>query len=192
MKNLLALVALVCCVVSCCASKPADTPRAALAEVAITLHVDTDFAPTGRVIIEKAADNIRRLTNGRAQISLAYDLDFQAVGNLEAHNALHHSQVIAVNADFDIVRTIDAKTAGRGTTLAVTVPTKYGSTSVILILDRIAAERFEFVVTHEFGHVIGLPDLEEDGAIMTGVQSNPPADWTFADVELCRKMRYCD
>lgn len=79
--------------------------------------------------------------------------------------------------------------------MAATVKMSDGSQVVFLILDRIDVERFENTVTHEFGHVIGLPDLHARGAIMSGqsVQGSPGIpDWMPADVALCRAFRYCD
>lgn len=203
MKKLFSLVAVLCCLLSvCCTSRPPAPARApdpievsVWRDFELVLHGDTDFADEGRRRIERAASSIRRLTHDRARISVEFDLDFQSLENLKAHHDAHHSQIIGVTSDFDIVKTIDAIVPGPGTVLAATAPTNDGSFVVVLILDRIEEDRFEAVVTHEFGHVIGLPDLKQLGAIMSGseVHGAPyPTDWTRADVELCRSFRYCD
>jgi hypothetical protein len=199
-KKLFALVALLCCTLAvCCAPPPLASPTiAALAPEAgplqrdfgLTLHVDTAFDGIGREIIEKAGQNIRALTHDRARLELVFDLDFDA----PAPDA-HESLVVGVLSTFKIVHTLEEVIGGGGQLVAVTVPTKFDTTWVLLIMDRIEPEDFEAVVTHEFGHVIGLPDLPTMGSIMSGARvegTAPLHAWTAADVELCRKFQYCD
>jgi hypothetical protein len=196
-KKLFALVAvaLLCCAPPPLASPPiaARAPEAApsaMRDFALTLHVDTAFDGIGRDIIEKAARNIRTLTHDRARLELVFDLDFEAPAP-----DVHESLVVGVLSTFKIVHTLQEAIGGGGELVAVTVPTKFDTTWVLLIMDRIEAADFEAVVTHEFGHVIGLPDLPEFGAIMSGARvegTTPLHAWTAADVDLCRKFHYCD
>lgn len=160
----------------------------------LVLHVDTDLAPI-QPMLERAAASVRRLTHDRARLTLVFDIDFNSIENLKAHRAARHSQLIGVLSTFDIVATLDASTRGGGQLMAATVTLNDGTFVVFLILDRINDERLENTVTHELGHVIGFPDLAERGAIMSGASiSGSPAiaDWTPADIELCRTFRYCD
>lgn len=196
MKKLFTLVFLLCSVLSvCCASPPKAASAPPLRTFDLILHVDTAFTGQGRELIEKAAANVRRLTYGRANLTVAFDLDFESVPNLEAHRRARHSTVIAVLSSYGIVQKIDASLPGPGTPLAATTSLTDGSQLVILILDRIPTENFLSVVTHEFGHVIGFPDLPEMGAIMSGrtmTGTLSPTDWTAADVALCQQYRYCE
>lgn len=199
----LALLIVLC---ACCAPKPPAHARlpekapdvttvAVWRDFEVTLHVDKDFSDQGRTLIRAAADNVRRLTHDRARLSVVFDLDFESLTNLKEHQDAGHSLVIGVLSNFDVVATIDASLKSPGSVLAATVQLSNDSQVVFLILDRIPAEKFESVTTHEFGHVIGFPDLDALGARMSGrsVRGVPdPNDWTPADVELCRSMRYCD
>lgn len=190
----LVLFALSACVPS---SPPSRTVTTTVAwrDFSLVLHADNHFNELGRRIIVEAAENIRRLTHGRARLDVVFDLDFDSIENLKAHMAANHSMVFGVLSDYDVVKTLDEGLRGPGTILAATVETKSRSQFVFLILDRIAEDKFSNVVTHEFGHVIGFPDLDAMGAIMSGRSaSNEPAilDWAEADLKLCREFHYCD
>lgn len=196
MKKLFAWIALAFLSV-CCAPPRASVPDATTVTVwrdfELVLHVDHEFNAEGRKLIEKAAASIRRLTHDRARLTVVFDLDFSSLENLAAHKDARHSKVIGVVSHFDIVRSLDKLMPGDNV-LAATAPMKDGSIVVFLILDRIADDRFESVVTHEFGHVIGFPDLDAFGAIMSGrdiVGAPAIQDWTPADVALCKSFGYC-
>lgn len=200
MKKLLILSLLVCSILSVCCAAPAPTPPASpkreLQNLDLVLHVDTEFSDKGRALIAKAAENIRALTSNRANVTVVFDLDFTSISNLEGHRRAKHSVVIGVTSDLEVVDRIDASVGGKGgIPLAATTTLDDGSKAVFLILDRIEVTHFEAIVTHEFGHVIGLPDLAIMGAIMSGRQSliaPPPEGWAYEDVELCRSYRFCE
>jgi hypothetical protein len=201
-KKLFALLAVLCCLLSVCCTSPPPiaAPRApdvttvtAWRDFELVIHVDTDLLPV-RSLIERSAENVRRLTHDRARLTVAFDLDFASLEGMRAHHDAAHSFLIGVWSTFEIVKTLDAGVKD-GRLMAATVSMTDGSMSVFLILDRIDDERFENTVTHEFGHVIGLSDLAPRGAIMSGQSaSGSPAipDWTPADVEACRALRFCD
>jgi hypothetical protein len=171
-----------------------------LKDLDLVLHVDVDFtadANGGRPYLERAARNIRELTHGRARIRLVYDVEFETENGFKNHVDAHHSMLLAILSDFKMAHMIDENLAetGPGLPLAATIPLWDGAFQVYLILDRIPADHFEAVITHELGHVIGLPDLPEQGAIMSGTEGDSvptPSGWTQADRDLCRSFDYCD
>ncbi len=157
------------------------------------------FNEQGRAIIEEAARRWSVLTHGRANLIVVFDLDFDSIENLKQHKANRDSIVLGIESGYPIADAIDQSLGGRpGQVLAATVHEEDENTGpvlVFLIVDRIAADHFLAVVTHEFGHVIGLPDLPTTGSIMSGVEVNgiaPPDAFTPADVMLCRAAHLCD
>jgi hypothetical protein len=160
-----------------------------------TLHVDTALPRDYRRQLEAAARAWREVTAGRVRISLAYDLDLDSIENLREHDARASWLVIGVLSEMSIVAEIDRRFGSpTRSPLALTssMPT---STWVFLILDRIPGEHIQAVAMHEFGHVIGLPDLAELGAVMSGVEvAGHPVPTAFQpqDIRLCRAARYCD
>lgn len=192
MKKFFSLVALLVLLLACCTPKPvAPEP---LRTFTVVMHADKDFTAEGRSRILSAARAWHTFTEGRVDIYVEFDLDFDDVPGLKAHQAAHHSVLIPVLSDYPIAQAIDSELRGKGIPLAATVQLKDGSSGVFLIMDRIDPDNFELVVTHELGHVAGLPDLSEYGAIMSGVESNTvPTPKTFmpADLEACRASKYC-
>ncbi len=197
MKKFLSFALLVVAIlVTCCVPTRAPVSQApvALKDFDRVLHVDDGFEGEGRAIIERAAANIRRLTQDRAHLTVVFDADFDSLDSLKLHMQAGHTLVIAVLSDFPIVAALDEAAKGPGQLLAATVYQIDDSAIVFLILDRIDASHAENVVTHEFGHVIGFPDLPTAGAIMSGssIKGSPPLlDWTPADVALCRQYHFC-
>jgi len=100
-----------------------------------------------------------------------------------------------VTSDLPIVEYIDEILGGPSAQpMAATTQTKT-DVAVFLILDRIPKSKFWRVVAHEFGHVIGLPDLPTMKSVMSGseVSGHPPVvAFDEADRVLCKAYRYCD
>ena len=167
---------------------------------AITLHADEGFTPLARALITKASGAWRDASNGRIKIDVEYDVNFGDLESVEAHKAANESFLIPIFGDGRVAERIDEALGGPGKQpVAATLPSKGPGdpTVVFLILDRIGEEEGSFfsVVTHEFGHVAGLPDLPALGSIMSAghVKGEPPVRaLTVTDRELCRGAGLCD
>ncbi len=158
MKKFFALVALAFAIVACCApraapvtptsatldaSAPDDTAVRAWKTFELTLHVDVDFAPAGRALIEEAAHKWREISGGHIRIDVVFDVDFDETEELAAHVAARHSILLGVKSDFPIVKKIDARLGRPGSMpLAVTLTADDRPTTVFLIVDRIRADDF--------------------------------------------------
>lgn len=83
-----------------------------------------------------------------------------------------------------------------GTTEALVTDLEDGSRTVVFVRDRLLPKNLEVIATHEFGHVIGLPDLPTMGDVMSAVHTRGEVvstiNLTPADIELCRGFGYCD
>lgn len=203
MKKLFALALILFGVLSTCCTASLPEARAKVPDVTsvkmwrdfeLVLHADTDFPATERTMIEAAAGNIRRLTHDRARPSVAFDLDFTSVLNLRSHADASDWLMIRVSSDFDIVEALERDAHVRPPSQLVAA-TQMGTRTVYVVIDRVRPGFFEEVVTHELGHVIGFPDLDAYGSVMSGtsrIGSEPLGDWTDADVALCKSFSYCD
>ncbi len=206
MKKLFALAAMLCCslIAMCCAPRGAPPPRvaphttAAAVTIAhdfeLVIHADSDFNDLGRAVIKDAADKWRGASLGRIRIDIAFDLDLGSASGLQTHMAARHALMLGVLEESNIAQEIDAQHPSKHP-LAATGSLGNGSRIVILIMDRIPSANFDEVVTHELGHVVGFPDLDALGAIMSGADVTGwpvPHNLTPADIELCRSFGYCD
>lgn len=208
MRRLVVFLGLVCCLLTlCCAPRATCPPPAAKPDVTtvrvyrtfeLTVHADTEFLPQGRQIIEQAAAKWSALSNGHIRIRVEFDLDFDSIENLKAHQAAQHSVLIGLKSDYKIAQQLDEKLGGPGVTpLAATVrQTDDGPVMVFLIMDRIEdGAALLSVVTHEFGHVANMPDLPTSGSVMSGARrrnEEPVTEFNEADIALCRAARYCE
>lgn len=176
-------------------SDPSPVTVEVTRECELTLHAETDVSVEGRKVLANATEAWRNISQGRIRIGVEYDVDFDSVANLKEHQAADHSFVFGVTSDSDIVEELDAKIATpTSRPMAVTVSTESGAKHVWLILDRIPRAQALDVVTHELGHVCGLPDLPSIGSIMSGasLRNAQPLDaFTSEDVALCRAYKYC-
>jgi hypothetical protein len=199
-KALLALFALVCTLLACATVPPTTrapdvTKVAAWKEFELTLHADVDFTDTGRGRIQEAAKKWRAASSGRVRIDVVFDLDFSSVANLQGHQESGDSLLLGVLSEYPIAKRIDAVIGSPGRMpLAATMSSDGGPTIVVLILDRIESDDFLSVVTHELGHVAGLPDLPTFGSVMSGARRRGDTsveNFTTDDQELCRSAKLC-
>lgn len=166
-------------------------------DFSITLHGDVVFTPSGREDIVAAAEKWRNVTDGHARISLKFDFDFDSAENVSHHAAANDSVIVAIPENSDVVRGIDRRLGGpHRKPMAVTMPSQGPDdpTIVLLIMDRISDEAFVSVVTHELGHVMGLPDLPTLGSVMSGaVREGGPYVNAFTpdDLTLCHASLLC-
>ena len=179
------------------ARKPDVTQVRTYRELDLALHVDVAFNAAGRKEIQAAAAAWRELSKGRVRITPIYDLDFNDIEGLKEHQARGDTVLIGVLSSMPIVEAIDARvqTSPSGRVVAATTELQQGGHAVFAIMDRIQATRFRQVLMHELGHVLGMPDLDEMGAIMSGVEvkgSTEPKGFTDADRALCRSYHYCE
>jgi len=161
---------------------------------ATTLHADVQLSDEARAVIDHAGAAWRGPTQGRLNVGVVYDLDFSSPINLQAHEAAKDSLLIPIGSDSEIAARLDAEFAP-GRPLAVTIKTDDDRTIVYLIMDRIDEVHALDVVTHEFGHVCGLPDLPMTGAVMSGVSikgAPPPDGFQPEDMALLRAAHYLD
>ncbi len=209
MKHLIAL--LLCCLSLCCAphaSAPepetprpkapelAPAPKPVRADFSRTLHAEADFNPFARNLIDTAAAKWRDVSGGHLDIRFNYDLDIEDAENTRAHVASNHSVLIGGTSDYPIAQRIDAMLGSPGRMpVAATATNDKGATAVFLIMDRIDPADFLSVMTHELGHVAGLPDLPTTGSVMSGahVRGTPAVEsFTREDIALCRAAHYCE
>lgn len=164
-------------------------------EVHQTMHAEVGFSPPARSIIDSAAKRWRDFTQGRADIRIEYDLDLEDDDNTAAHFKARHGVIIGITSDLPIAKILDERTGATTTAwpVAVTTKTPLGAPVVYLYADRIQKDEAEIVVTHELGHVLGLPDLPTMGAIMSGAAypGLRAQDFGPEDVALCRAERLC-
>jgi hypothetical protein len=165
-------------------------------DLEVTLHGDTEFEQPQKEAMTHAAANIRRLTHDRARITVVFDVDFGSPINLREHARHADNVVLGVHSWAPVVAALEKSSGSAPDSLvAAMAPMNNGARFVFFILDRIPGDRFLSVATHEFGHVIGLPDLPEMGSIMSGkaYRGTPdPPDWTPDDIALCRRFHFCE
>lgn len=199
MRHLLAIVAIIALLLACSSPQKGRpdstaTTTAAWKEVSLSLHGATEFTELGRESIREASNKWRAVSGGRIRIDVVFDLDFNSLENLEEHQRANHSLLIGVLSRYPIAEKIDELLGSRNSTPMAATIRGETSTLVFLIVDRIDADDFESVVTHELGHVAGLPDLPTFGSVMSGARlRGAPAvnEFTHDDVTLCRAALLC-
>lgn len=163
----------------------------------LTIHADVDFTPEQRAEMLKAAEDWRKVSGGRVRIKVVFDLDFNSISNLREHKEAEHFVVMAATSDIPMVRAVDEESARRHPghkvrTLGATFSDEtHKPRAMFLVTDRITHWRLVFA--HELGHVIGLPDLDTSGDVMSGIEDgNIPQGFTPRDRAACRAAHYCD
>ncbi len=136
----------------------------------VVLHVDTDFTSEERAEMEDAAAIWYVQTSHLAVIALVYDLDFSDMANLKAH----------VDADDNLVarmeswmRAVQEGDQPHAMVLGWVSPgggihnPEHAPTHVAFVTDRFLDRDMALqVITHEFGHVLGLPHVASRQSIM--------------------------
>lgn len=175
--------------------KPAETTVSVSRTFSETLHVDSALPAVLRDELAAATREWAEVSDGNVRIRLAYDLDLDSIEDIQAHDAAKHPMVIALLSEMTVVAQLDKHFGGPHVwPLGVTVRSPTSPTIVFFILDRIPLVKFRAIAMHEFGHVIGLPDLPEFGNVMSGadVKGQPvPNKFTLRDRELCAEYRFC-
>lgn len=148
------------------------------------LHADPNWSTPTRAILREAADKWTRVST-RHRMSVEFDMD-PSDGNQRV-------LVTWVMAESSLVTALDSQFAPN-TPLAANIRTGRGTTLVVFILDRIEPSHFESLATHEFGHLLGLPDSPTEGAVMSGMETSGtpvPRDLTPTDIVLCKAFGVC-
>lgn len=180
----------------CGATAPKHVPLApapqvvAIREYAATMHADEGFPEDLRTEIDAAAKAWRTFTGGRVWISVVYDLD--SLDDFRDRLRRNENMVLALFDAMPFTHELD--TRFRGITLGATLQGRGVSTLVFVVLDRIPMAKFRRIVMHELGHVAGLPDLADDGHVMSGRDSArvpTPSTFTPKDLELCEANGLC-
>jgi len=163
--------------------------------VSRTLHADVDFTEAGRSRIRQAGVRWANFTQGRVNLQIVFDLDFDDMIGLAEHMAEAHDAIIPVHSSMDIVSRLTTETGLDNGKLLLGATTHHENDAMVvrLVMDRIDPDDFETVVTHELGHVAGLPDLPTQDSVMSAAS---PAgarvkEFSADDAKLCRAFRYC-
>jgi hypothetical protein len=185
----LSTIALLFATTLACVSTPPKTP----APLAPTLHADpSDFTSEQYSQLTKAARQWSAI--GTSPLDVSPDLDVTSLSNIRSHLHANHSLIRGVQSDHPAVQTIDEELADQHLRPLAFTASRDGQRFVFFILDRIPQSHFYHIALHEFGHVLGLPDIPTHDDVMSGVTdlvSEPVVWFTDNDGTLCRKARYC-
>lgn len=193
MKRILAILLIVWMIVGCCTKQlPIDT-HSVRQYKSVTFHADTSYDRAHRDALNRAAGKIWVFTNGRAEVRIIYDLDFNSMGSLETHK--NHSQLYTEHPGSTMADIIDARHPKVRVLAEQSWVGAFKAPRIIFIEDRIVVTHFETIAMHEMGHAIGLDDLDDPNSVMSGTewQMLPPHN-EFTDVDLrhCRSKLLCE
>jgi hypothetical protein len=195
-RKRLALLAVVTCVLACAAPKPPAQGPSPRTGQSLTLHADHDIPDLVQVMLKQAAQQWADYAGpGAIPIQIVFDLDPTSVSDVSAQIAAKHSFLRFVESDEPVVQNLDAELAPQNVRpLAFTATSTSGPRYVFFVVDRIPMEYFYHIALHEFGHVLGLPDLPTTTDVMSGttdLKAAPVMSFTANDKALCQKAKYC-
>lgn len=176
---LLAMLAMACSGCRPAASKP---------DIQVMLiHADIDFEPWERSAIQEAAAQWEKASRGHIQLLVQFDTDYTSEEEVDRLDG--GAVLLKGNSRMAAVRAIDEE--GDGILLGLTLPRGHGSI-VILVADRLSDTRdMVGVATHELGHALGMPDLDDPGHVMSGHHSRGVHLLDQTDIATCRQYSAC-
>ena len=155
----------------------------------IVLHTDTEFSSDERSRLVHASQVWNWLNNGVVRFDIAWDFD-----------AARTSSFVDHRNDYLILRTYSTNYAqGAVEPSGVKVLAYTDNHRVHLLMDRLHGDKFERVVLHELGHVLGLQDRPQPGYLMSKAYNTVACPSASEAVEVCERwncslqdVRYCD
>jgi hypothetical protein len=143
------------------------------------MHGDKDFTPEERADILDAANIWRQQTGGLAQITIVWDLDFNSVSSLELLK--DESKLVRGDSQMKAVKDEDCASAESMGLPCIGLPVVLAwvdpgqgihnfsgvNPNMLIITDRMTSRKMLLEVTvHEMGHLLGVPHINNDKAIM--------------------------
>lgn len=167
-----------------CSSGDVKAPNKPAIPADVVMHGDVDFDADERSAIQEAAEIWRKQTNGLARIRIQWDLDFNNDESLELHR--DKSKLVKANSEMESVKEGDC-VAAKGMGLpCIGIPILLAwvqpgggihnyddvNPDMVVIADRMPSTKFlTQVVLHEFGHILGVPHINDKKAIMYPISS---------------------
>lgn len=145
----------------------------------VVCHVGTEFSATEVEHIRNAGTAWTLVSEGRTRFHVTQDLD------LERPDSLRGCLVMGVSKEASITKEV-IEAHGGANVIAFTI-----EDHVYMVMDKVSPQDFVWVVIHEFGHVLGLSDLDTKGDIMSEVGPFRGVWFTEGDKALCRDGGIC-
>jgi hypothetical protein len=153
----------------------------------LLVHADKDFDNWERQVIKDSAAQWENASHGRIQILIQFDTDFTSEDEVDRLDG--NAVLMKGDSRMGMVRRIEEDRDGQ--LLGVTIPRGHGSI-IVLISDRLQDPMdLMGVATHEFGHALGMPDLDGTGHVMSGHHAHGVHLVDGVDVDTCRKYSAC-
>lgn len=176
----LAVLGLIACAESPSSKPPPPTLAAEMPYKLTVCHVGSEFDVHEKAHLRNAGSAWALFSEYHANISSPDDLDFNNNGKLAP------CTVQKLPGNHRLVKAVDEQLSkGLFRVQAFTIGQR-----VYFIDGRYTPEEFPWLAIHEYGHVLGLDDLDEMGHVMSRVASH--GKWfDDADTLECRRVRVC-